>query len=167
MRDCGTKHIRCSPYHTSSNGQAEKFVQIFKRAMRAGEKDEPSIHRRLSDFLFSYKSTPHATTATTLSELFMHTIQSAVAFHHGSSRSMSAYTEGKPWSVFSIPHFCHWNLCYGQGLSPSTPVDSRYHRPESRTTYLPGGFRRWTTPETPHRPPGPAPSAISRDYHHL
>ena len=71
MRDCGTKHIRCSPYHPSSNGLTEKFVQIFKRAMRASEKNEPSIHHRLSDFLFSYISTPHATTATTLSELFM------------------------------------------------------------------------------------------------
>ena len=71
MRDCGTKHIRCSPYHPSSNGLAERFVQTFKRAMRAGEKDEPSIHRRLSDFLFSYRSTPHATTAITPSELFL------------------------------------------------------------------------------------------------
>ena len=44
MRDCGTKHIRCSPYHPSSNGLAERFVQTFKRAMRAGQKDEPSIH---------------------------------------------------------------------------------------------------------------------------
>ena len=61
----------CSPYHPSSNALAERFVQTFKRAMRAGEKDEPSIHRRLSDFLFSYRSTPHATTATTPSELFL------------------------------------------------------------------------------------------------
>ena len=71
MRDCGTKHILCSPYHPSSNGLAERFVQTFKRAMRACEKDEPSLHLRLSEFLFSYRSTPHATTAITPSELFL------------------------------------------------------------------------------------------------
>ena len=73
MRDCGTKHILCSPYHPSSNGLAERFVQTFKRAMRACEKDEPSLHLHLSEFLFSYRSTPHATTAITPapSELFL------------------------------------------------------------------------------------------------
>ncbi len=71
MKECGIKHVRCSPYHPSSNGLAERFVRTFKRAMRAGEKDEPSIHRRLSDFLFSYRSTPHATTNTSPSELFL------------------------------------------------------------------------------------------------
>ena len=71
MKDCGTKHILCSPYHPSSNGLAERFVQTFKRAMRAGEQDEPSIHRRLSDFLLSYRATPHTTTSTSPSELFL------------------------------------------------------------------------------------------------
>ena len=33
----GFKHIRCAPYHPSSNGLAERFVQTFKQAMKAGE----------------------------------------------------------------------------------------------------------------------------------
>ena len=30
MKANGIKHIRTAPYHSSSNGQAERFVQTFK-----------------------------------------------------------------------------------------------------------------------------------------
>ena len=61
MRGNGIKHILCAPYHPSSNGLAERFVQIFKRAMRAGERDGKTLNHRLSEFLFSYRSSNHAT----------------------------------------------------------------------------------------------------------
>ena len=31
MKANGIKHIRCAPYHPSSNGSTERFVQTFKR----------------------------------------------------------------------------------------------------------------------------------------
>ena len=71
MRGNGIKHIRSAPYHPSSNGLAERFVQTFKRAMKAGQNDEPSLSTRLSQFLLAYRSTPHATTNTTPGELFL------------------------------------------------------------------------------------------------
>ena len=46
----GIKHIRCAPYHPSSNGLAELFVQTFKRAMKASEKDGRSPSHRLAEF---------------------------------------------------------------------------------------------------------------------
>ena len=38
MKANGIKHIRSAPYHPSSNGLAKRFVQTFKRGMKAGEK---------------------------------------------------------------------------------------------------------------------------------
>ena len=50
---------------------AERFVRTFKRVMRTGEKSGSSLHHQLSEFLFSYQSTPHATTGTSPGELFL------------------------------------------------------------------------------------------------
>ena len=72
MKGNNIKHIRCSPYHPSSNGLAERFVQTFKRAMRATEQDSRSLHHRLSEFLLDYRTSRHSTTNTTPSELFLH-----------------------------------------------------------------------------------------------
>lgn len=71
MTSNGVKHIRTAPYHPSSNGQAERFVQTFKRGMKAGEESAPSLNARLSQFLLAYRSTPHATTNVSPSELFL------------------------------------------------------------------------------------------------
>ena len=39
--------------------------------MRAGEKDGLSLNQRLSEFLFAYRATPHATTDVSPGELFL------------------------------------------------------------------------------------------------
>ena len=58
----GVKHIRCAPYHPSSNGLAERFVKTFKQAMKTGEHHGTPLKHRLANFLLSYRTTPHATT---------------------------------------------------------------------------------------------------------
>ena len=67
----GIRHIRCSPYHPSSNGGAERFIQTFKQAMKAGATSTPLFSQRLSSFLLTYRATPHATTNTPPCELFI------------------------------------------------------------------------------------------------
>ena len=39
----GIKNIRCAPYHPSSNGAAERFVQMLKTAMKVTEKSSLSF----------------------------------------------------------------------------------------------------------------------------
>ena len=65
------QHIRSAPYHPSSNGQAERFVQTMKRSLKASRNDGRSLSHRLTEFLLSYRTTPHATTNSSSGELFL------------------------------------------------------------------------------------------------
>ena len=67
----GVKHITTSPYHPSSNGAAECFVQTIKQAIRAGHQKGVSLEHILTSFLLQYRVTPHATTGASPSALFM------------------------------------------------------------------------------------------------
>ena len=55
-------HVRTAPYHPASNGLTEYFVQSFKVAMKKTEKDGLSFLQRLTTFLLTRQTTPHATT---------------------------------------------------------------------------------------------------------
>lgn len=53
----GIEHVRTPPYHPKSNGQAEKFVDILKRALlKMG--GEGNVEEALQQFLISYRITP-------------------------------------------------------------------------------------------------------------
>ena len=38
-RENGVKHIRSVPYHPSTNGAIERFVQTFKKSLKSGRKE--------------------------------------------------------------------------------------------------------------------------------
>ena len=71
LKSNGVRHICSAPYHPQSNGEAERFVQTFKNALKSGKLDEGSVQTKLSRFLLSYRTTPNSTTGLTPSELFV------------------------------------------------------------------------------------------------
>ena len=54
----GITHLRSPPYHPQSNGQAERFVDTFKRALLKGGGEGPT-EQVITKFLTSYRSTPN------------------------------------------------------------------------------------------------------------
>lgn len=54
----GIAHLRSSPYYPMSNGQAERFVDTFKRALKKLNGEGTST-RNLQTFLQCYRSTPN------------------------------------------------------------------------------------------------------------
>lgn len=55
----GIQHIRTPPFSPQCNGQAERFVDTFKRALRKS-KGEALTHENLQTFLRCYRTTPNA-----------------------------------------------------------------------------------------------------------
>ena len=68
----GIKHVRSAPYHPASNGLAERFVQSLKQSLKATTNDDRSLIQRLSSFLLTYRTTPHATTGVPPCKLLVH-----------------------------------------------------------------------------------------------
>ena len=65
----GIHHIRITPYHPASNGQAERAVQTVKEGLKRG--GGGTLETRLNRFLFHYRTTPHSTTGATPAEMLM------------------------------------------------------------------------------------------------
>ena len=66
----GIVHFRVAPHHPASNGEAERFVQTFKRAMSKTQGvDEESLNKALHSFLLSYRRSPHTTTGQSPSDV--------------------------------------------------------------------------------------------------
>ncbi|XP_041775900.1 uncharacterized protein K02A2.6-like [Anopheles merus] len=56
----GIQHVTTAPFHPQSNGQAECFVDTFKRSMRKIQEGGITQDEALDVFLASYRSTPNA-----------------------------------------------------------------------------------------------------------
>ena len=72
LKQNGIKHIRSAPYHPATNGEAERFVQTFKNAMKAAKYDSGTIETKLARFLLAYRNTPNSTTGQSPAELLFH-----------------------------------------------------------------------------------------------
>nr|XP_037876654.1 uncharacterized protein K02A2.6-like [Bombyx mori] len=60
-------HVTSSPYHPRTNGLAERLVRTFKNRMASV--DNTNLERRLLEFLFTYRNTPHSSTGKSPAEM--------------------------------------------------------------------------------------------------
>ncbi|XP_037930064.1 uncharacterized protein K02A2.6-like [Teleopsis dalmanni] len=65
----GIKHIRTAPYHPSSNGQAERFVQTIKNHLKKMQSSD--INKNLANILLHLRTTPNANSNSSPAEILM------------------------------------------------------------------------------------------------
>ena len=76
LRRNGVRQTFVAPYHPSSNGLAERAVQVVKQGLRKLRDCGQSIENKLNIVLFQHRTIPHSTTGITPSEsLFGRKIQ--------------------------------------------------------------------------------------------
>ena len=66
----GIRHVRSAPRHPSTNGLAERAVQIFKSTMRKMDNSLP-VDFRVFKFLARYRITPQTSTGRSPAELLL------------------------------------------------------------------------------------------------
>ena len=69
LQSNGIKHTTSVPYHPSSNGLAERAVQIVKRGLK--KVTDGSMNARLAKVLFNYRIAPQSTTGVSPAELLL------------------------------------------------------------------------------------------------
>ena len=67
----GIRHSFSAPYHPATNGEAERFVQTFKRAMKCRNAQPGNVAVELCKFLFAYRNTPHSSTGVSPASLLV------------------------------------------------------------------------------------------------
>ena len=67
----GIEHLRTPPAHPQCNGQAERYVNTVKSALKKGLYKGGKVMDVLNKFLFSYRTTTHSTTNLSPAELFL------------------------------------------------------------------------------------------------
>ncbi|CAB4017152.1 PREDICTED: LOW QUALITY PROTEIN: uncharacterized protein K02A2.6-like [Paramuricea clavata] len=70
LKTNGIKHITTAPFHPATNGQAERFVQSSKHAMKCEKQSASQLKTNMAKFLLAYRNTPHSTTGESPSVLF-------------------------------------------------------------------------------------------------
>ena len=131
LAENGIRHIRSSPFHPASNGAAERLVQSFKSAMKKNATSQ-SIAHKVAAFLLLYRSTPHATTARSPSELLMsRSLRTRMDLLHPQLRQNVERQQDRQRSS----HDQHARVC--APFTVGQPVLARDYRPTSKSKWQP------------------------------
>uniref|UniRef100_A0A182PWL4 Integrase catalytic domain-containing protein n=1 Tax=Anopheles epiroticus TaxID=199890 RepID=A0A182PWL4_9DIPT len=72
LKNAGVKyHKLTAPYHPATNGQAERYVQTVKKALKAMGTTRDTLQRNLNTFLLQFRKAPHIETGDPQAKLFL------------------------------------------------------------------------------------------------
>lgn len=71
LKSNGIYHRRTAPAHPSTNGQAERYVQTLKDALRCAMNDPGDLHVKLQRFLLQNHKVPNASTGKSPAEVML------------------------------------------------------------------------------------------------
>ncbi|XP_054267026.1 uncharacterized protein K02A2.6-like [Macrosteles quadrilineatus] len=61
LKKCGTLHKKTAPYHPSSNGQVERFVQTIKKLINCMSDESGTLEEKLHQLLMKIRQAPNST----------------------------------------------------------------------------------------------------------
>ncbi|GBP51891.1 Uncharacterized protein K02A2.6 [Eumeta japonica] len=69
LKENGIQAKFTAPFHPSSNGQAERYVQTFKNKLKAMANEKGSLQDKIQKFLMTYRKTPNNATGLSPAEM--------------------------------------------------------------------------------------------------
>ena len=141
----GIRQTISTPYHPSTNGLAERFVQSFKQAMKSAKHDKGTLHTKLARFLFAYRNAPHSTTNETPAVLmFGRKLRSHLNILRPSTSSAVAQQRQADTRPPAHPHqLQHWRQSSRPRLSRPTTLAPWNSLCQYRPIKLSSGNRSW------------------------
>lgn len=71
LKNYGITHKCTAPYNPAMNGQAERFIQTIKNALKRANAHESNLETKMEEILLQYRSAPLAITKISSAELFL------------------------------------------------------------------------------------------------
>ncbi|XP_054274663.1 uncharacterized protein K02A2.6-like [Macrosteles quadrilineatus] len=79
MNECGIIHRTTAPYHPNSNGQAERYVQTVKKALKSMEEEKGTLQNKIQRLLMQLRQSPNSTGTSAYHLMFGRSVRTNLA----------------------------------------------------------------------------------------
>ncbi|XP_054276574.1 uncharacterized protein K02A2.6-like [Macrosteles quadrilineatus] len=79
MNECGIVHRTTAPYHPNSNGQAERYVQTVKKALKSMEGEKGTLPNKIQRLVMQLRQSPNSTGTSAYHLMFGRSVRTNLA----------------------------------------------------------------------------------------